>query len=519
MDPIYNFTIKNKLRLKSYHKKILIADRSLPEANFINSIAAYILNDVNKFSADVITDVRKKNIYLNMYRAFNINRFFFLSIKYNYLNFILFIKSILYSMYYMLKIFLFGSDWFIKKFKHKDIYFGDLFYDTYAKLNLNYTNKNLLNFDFYRILIIGILKINLIEKILNKNDYNLVLSSTHTFTSVSALTARLALKKKIKVVSLISNIFKSYDDIEVHRRGQNNIKKNDILSLNKRKVLKIINLYLQKRLNGKINERDVQHAFYKKKKINNKKELFKHLLIKRSKKYKKLGLLAVHSFHDLSYAHGDMLFLDYYDHFTKTIDIIKKSKDTFWLVRPHPTSKLYRGSNIVKDYIKKIKSDNLKVVDESVSTKILLRLSDKIVTCNGSIALEAGYFNKKVILAGKSFYSDLKFSFLPKTKADYQNLILNKKKFAMTRREKTDCLKAFYKFIFRNSNISSKILPIDKFLIFKKNNFYYNKSEFNRRDKSSYKNYFKLINKNLEKFNIKNDDYYLKLKSFLAKNV
>ena len=105
-----------------------------------------------------------------------------------------------------------------------------------------------------------------------------------------------------------------------------------------------------------------------------------------------------------------------------------KSKDTFWLVRPHPTSKLYRGSNIVKDYIKKIKSDNLKVVDESVSTKILLRLSDKIVTCNGSIALEAGYFNKKVILAGKSFYSDLKFSFLPKTKADYQNLILNLKR-------------------------------------------------------------------------------------------
>ena len=145
-----------------------------------------------------------------------------------------------------------------------------------------------------------------------------------------------------------------------------------------------------------------------------------------------------------------------------------------------------------------------------------MRLSDKIVTCNGSIALEAGYFNKKVILAGKSFYSDLKFSFYQKLK-DYQNLILNKKNFLIIRKEKTDCLKAFYKFIFRNSNISSKILPIDKFLIFKKNNFYYNKSEFNRRDKSSYKNYFKLINKNLEKFNIKNDDYYLKLKSFHKK--
>ena len=175
------------------------------------------------------------------------------------------IKSILHSIYYTLKIFLYGSDWFIKKFKYKNIYFGDLFYDTYAKLNLNYTNKNLLNFVFYRILIIGIFKINLIEKILNKNNYELVLSSTHTLTSVSALTARLALKKKIKVVCLIANIFKSYDNIEVHRRGQNNIKKSDISILDKNKVLKIINLYLQKRFNGKIKERDVQHAFYKKK--------------------------------------------------------------------------------------------------------------------------------------------------------------------------------------------------------------------------------------------------------------
>ena len=435
MDPIYNFTKRNKLKLKPYHKKILIADRALPEANFINSIAAYILNEKHNFSADLITDVEKKNIYLNIYEAFNINRIFFLPIKYNYFNFILLIKSILHSIYYTLKIFLYGSDWFIKKFKYKNIYFGDLFYDTYAKLNLNYTNKNLLNFVFYRILIIGIFKINLIEKILNKNNYELVLSSTHTLTSVSALTARLALKKKIKVVCLIANIFKSYDNIEVHRRGQNNIKKSDISILDKNKVLKIINLYLQKRFNGKIKERDVQHAFYKKKKINDKKSLFKHLFVEKNNKYKKLGLFAVHSFHDLSYAHGDMLYLDYYDHFIKTIDIIKKSKDTFWLVRPHPTSKLYQGSNIVKDYIKKIKSDNLKVVDESVSTEVLLRLSDKIVTCNGSIALEAGYYNKKVILAGKSFYSDLKFSYLPKNKADYQNLILKKKKLVMSSSE------------------------------------------------------------------------------------
>jgi hypothetical protein len=519
MHPIISFAKKNKLRLKSFDKKILIADRILPEANFINSIASYILNEKYKFTPDVITDAGKENIDLKIYHAFNINRIFFLSIKFNYFKFILLIKSILYASYYFLKIFFLGSNWFIKKFKYKDIYFGDLFYDTYVKFNFNYVNKNFLTFNFYRLLTIGIYKINNIEEILRKNDYNLVLSSTNSFVSVSALTARLALKKKIKVICLVSNIFKSYENIEDHRRGIMNLKKNDIVNLNIKKVKKIINLYLQKRFTGKINDRDIKSAFNNKINIANKDLLFKHLLIKKNKKYKNLGLLAVHSFTDLSYSYGDMLFLDYYDHFIKTIEIIKKSTDTFWLVKPHPTSKFYQGSNIVKDYIKKIKSDNLAVVDESIGTDILLRLSDKIVTCSGSISLEAGYFNKKTILAGKSFYSDLKFSYLPTNKKEYEKLILNKKNLVMSQKEKNDCLKTFYKHIFRNSNISSKILPNDKFLVFKKKNFYYKKSEFHRLYPSSYKNYFKIINKNLERFNIKNDQFYLKLEEFLTKNV
>ena len=90
MHPINIFANKNKLRLKSYNNKILIADRTLPEANFINSIASYILNEKYKFSADVITDAKKENINLKIYNAFNINQFFFLSISYNYLKFIIY---------------------------------------------------------------------------------------------------------------------------------------------------------------------------------------------------------------------------------------------------------------------------------------------------------------------------------------------------------------------------------------------------------------------------------------------
>ena len=284
MDPIYNFFNKNKLKLKSYDQRILIVDRALPAQNFINSIAAYILNEKSKFSADVISDVGEKNIFLKIYHSFHINRIFFIPIKYNYFNFKLLIKSIFDSLYYMLKVFLHGSSWFIKEFKYKDIYFGDLFYDTYARKKSNYVNKNFLNFDFYLILILGIYKINRIEEVLNKNDYNLVLSSTHTFISVSALTARLALKKKIKVICLIDNMFKSYNDIEVHRRNQINIKKSDIINLNEKKVIRTINLYLQKRFKGKINHRDVQQAFKNKKKINDKRELFKYLSIKKNKK-------------------------------------------------------------------------------------------------------------------------------------------------------------------------------------------------------------------------------------------
>ena len=114
MHPINIFANKNRLKLKSYDKKILIADRTLPEANFINSIASYILNEKYKFSADVITDARKENINLKIYNAFNINHIIFLSIKYNFSKFILLIKSIFYASYYFLKTLLFGSNWFLK---------------------------------------------------------------------------------------------------------------------------------------------------------------------------------------------------------------------------------------------------------------------------------------------------------------------------------------------------------------------------------------------------------------------
>ena len=58
---INKFCNNNNLKIKSFKKKILIADRALPEAVIVNSLAAYSLNKNFKFNAEVITDVSKEN--------------------------------------------------------------------------------------------------------------------------------------------------------------------------------------------------------------------------------------------------------------------------------------------------------------------------------------------------------------------------------------------------------------------------------------------------------------------------
>ena len=506
--------LKNKFIGK---KKVLITDRTLPEQNLINSLASFSLNQNKKIDTEVITEAGKKNEMLKIYKSFNINKVHFIAPKYNLFKILIFINSLIIFLITYLKILFFGKTWFIKKFKHKKVYFGDLFYDYYAKLNMNYLKNKLLSFEFAKVLILGIYKINIINDLLNNNEYAAVLSSSDVSISVNAITTRLALDRNIKVIRIIGGDFNTFNSLTEANRSKENITRKKIKKIIHKddKWEKKLNLFVKFKFKGKLTDRDSKTAF--KNTINlNKKSLFKKLKIK--KKYKRIGFFAPHVFHDTSYRQGKLIHLSLYDHFVKTIDIIKNSKDTLWLVKPHPTSIYYEEENIVKDYIESINSENLILCPRYINNETSIKISDIIVTCRGSIGLEAGYFGKKVVLAGQSFYSDLNFSYLPKNNDEYKNYLLNEKlNFKLNKTEQEICKKAFYYEVAKNSVVDSKILPLDKFIqiSLKKKQVKFNKYDYDRVNKETYYKYFKIINKKIKKKSFLKDEFYIKLNQWL----
>ncbi|MBD1140961.1 hypothetical protein IDH20_02210 [Pelagibacterales bacterium SAG-MED39] len=509
----------NKLYNISYNKKkVLIADRSLPEPVLINSLASFFLNKNFHLDAEIVTDVGKKNELLKIYKSFKINKIYFTSIKYNFFNLFLSMNTFLWTFITYIKILYFGNEWFIKKFKYKDIYFGDLFYDQYAKLNFNFLENNLLSLSFIKVLLKGIYKINLIEKLIKQNNYSVVLSSTTVSTSVSAITTRLALKRGIKVICLVANHFKIFNNLEQAKRSIANITHDDLANIKKNENWeRKIDLYIKKRFKGRLDEREAISA-YKDKKNFPKDLLYKKLRIK--KKYKRIGFFAPHSFHDTSYIQGKIVHLSLYDHFMKTIKIIKESKDTLWIVKPHPTTHLYPGGNITKDYLKTAVCENLIKCPSYLNNETIIKISDIIVTCRGTIALEAGLFGKKTILGGQATYSDLKFSHLPKNEKEYKNFLLKENlNLKLSKKEVKICKKAFFYQVFINSYVNSKIIPLDKFLevSLDKKTLKFKKYPYHRQNKKSYKKYFNIINNNLKNKNFLNDEFSIKLDKWIKK--
>ena len=197
---------------------------------------------------------------------------------------------------------------------------------------------------------------------------------------------------------------------------------------------------------------------------------------------------------------------------------MKKSNDTLWLVKPHPTSQFYPGSNIANDYLNSLNYDHIVKCPNYLSNETIIKIADIIVTCRGTIGLEAGIFGKKIVLGGEAYYSDLKTSLKPKNNHDYRNYLLNNKiNFKLSEKQKKLCKIAFYYQIFKNSLIDSKIIPIDKFvdIDLKKSKVQHRRYSFDRVNFKSYKNFFKIVNKKIVRNDFLKDEFYIKLNTWI----
>ena len=93
-----------------------------------------------------------------------------------------------------------------------------------------------------------------------------MISGTHTYVSVSAIAMRIALKRGIKVVNIISNNLRFFTEYKESLRSELYINKNVLKSISKQKNWKKkFSIYFNNRIRGKILYPTAKDAYLNKK--------------------------------------------------------------------------------------------------------------------------------------------------------------------------------------------------------------------------------------------------------------
>ena len=450
---------------KNSKKKALIIDRGIAESAIMNSGLAYILNKKYLMNISLLQS-NKRNVTSKIYKIMKINNIFDINIKKNLLNLKIIIPAVIIFSISIIKILFLKKSWFIKKFKLKGIYFGDIIYDTFIRHDNDFLKENLINKKFLKLLFISVYKIQIIENILNKNKFNCVIASTHTYASDSAFAMRLALKKKIIVLKVTSSrlrIFKNLSESYIEDLAYDRKKLIYKLDKNFKNWRKQIELYLSFRKKGKLKIHTAIDA-YKDKTHISKKQFFKKLNIQ-SNEYKKVILFAPHCFSDANYSRGNLIFESYYDQFKKSIEYFKRKKNILFLVKIHPSSFRYNEQNIIKKYFQQIQKKNIILCSETLKVSSLIKFSDLIITGRGTIGLEAAVVGKKPLLAGDSFYSHAGFTHDPKNIYEYTSFIdSNKNIHKLNKIQIFNAKKFMFLLSFKNSLTNQDLIPRNNFI-------------------------------------------------------
>ena len=133
----------------------------------MNTGLANILNKKYLMNISLLQS-NEGNVTSKICKIMNINNCFNINIKNNLLNFRIMTPVVLIFLISIIKILFMKKSWFIKKFRLKNIYFGDIIYDTFIRDDNNFLKESLINKKFLKLLFISIYKVQIIENVLKK---------------------------------------------------------------------------------------------------------------------------------------------------------------------------------------------------------------------------------------------------------------------------------------------------------------------------------------------------------------
>ena len=432
--------IKKKLLIKDYNTKesLLFVDRGREEAAYSNAYFAAAVNSKYKKKIYLLSRFENQNLF-EVYKKLGFKNFIDVSLKKNFFNNIILIKSFFILLICLINLKTRGFFWFINHFKIDNVLIGDLIYDTYINSNSNYLNPKI-DFFFIKLLFSAIFKTILIKNYILKYNVKIIITGTEHYSYSSGLAIR------------ISTYLKGIRNFMWRSPGGGYV---EIVELNKKTKETGYNSLQDKIISKRFKKFNISkkkiNKFYNLRKLNKAKTNFYTMdshrvansgngskFINQIKKLKKIYpgkvlLFASHRLSDTAHILGiTYSFRDYYDQFEKTLSFAFNNDDNnIWIFRAHPYSNL--GKAVERKQLislfKKYRKKNIFFCPVGVPIDSIKNIIDVVVSGRGTVALEFLCEQKSVLLAGipRYFHRKLGINYFS-DKKKYFDILSNLKK-------------------------------------------------------------------------------------------
>lgn len=169
-----------------------------------------------------------------------------------------------------------------------------------------------------------------------------------------------------------------------------------------------------------------------------------------------IALISCHVFIDAPHGQGFFVFNDFLEWYQETLKFIKKVKNVNWLIKPHPGTNFYDYHTLAKQTAEQefkniidSEDNHIHILPDNIRTVSLLQIADLVVSCLGTISVEANALGIPTIMAGNGPNTGFGYSKQPYTREEYFEMLTHAAKMKKLSLEETEIARIVY-FLFRD---------------------------------------------------------------------
>lgn len=309
------------------------------------------------------------------------------------------------------------------KLHYKDVYIGDLLYDTLIRFKPNSYTVHKINFSYIRLILRAFITFNINEQLIKKYKPKYLITSHNVYAEFGMFPRQI--RKRMNGVVFLKDIYayKCYSqktniqehflkmpmDAFISKLADNNYYEESVE-------------YFNQRMSGNVDQIDVKNAYQNKLaySITDLQQLYPGIDCS-----KKNVVVMSHAFSDSPHVGEGLLFKDYYDFLEKTLIKLNENSSINCFVKAHPSSYMWDEKGGVEGLVEKNNLSNVYIMPNDLNTNSISSLADYIVTAKGTAGLEFSCLGIPAITAGKGFYYNFGIAAEPDSIKDYYELLDN----------------------------------------------------------------------------------------------